>query len=79
MKKLTILISIFIFSTLLDAKACKELKSCEEACKYYLAGESKLDRDKDGVPCESLCKAPCEKPEEDKQEEASKDTNSSRK
>ncbi|MEK6482018.1 thermonuclease family protein [Catalinimonas sp. 4WD22] len=35
---------------------CKEMTSCEEA-KYYLehCGLTRLDGDKDGVPCESLC------------------------
>lgn len=35
---------------------CKEMSNCQEA-KFYLneCGVSKLDRDKDGVPCESLC------------------------
>ena len=36
---------------------CKEMTSCEEA-EYYLneCGLTRLDGDKDGVPCESLCK-----------------------
>lgn len=36
---------------------CKEMRSCEEA-KYYLnqCGLSRLDRDKDGIPCESICR-----------------------
>ncbi len=36
---------------------CKDMGSCDEA-KYYLkrCGVSGLDRDKDGVPCESLCR-----------------------
>lgn len=35
---------------------CTEMTSCEEA-KFYLknCGVEKLDRDKDGIPCESLC------------------------
>lgn len=35
---------------------CKEMSSCAEA-KFYLneCGVGKLDRDKDGIPCESLC------------------------
>ena len=38
-------------------KTCGEMNSCNEA-KYYLTicGLSKLDGDKDGTPCESLCK-----------------------
>ena len=36
---------------------CKEMSSCEEA-RFYLekCGLSGLDRDKDGIPCEALCK-----------------------
>lgn len=36
---------------------CKEMRSCEEA-KYHLeqCGLSRLDRDKDGIPCESICR-----------------------
>ena len=37
-------------------RTCKEMSSCEEA-KYYLSrcGSARLDGDKDGLPCESLC------------------------
>lgn len=41
-----------------DAKRyCNQMTSCEEA-KYYLehCGLSRLDGDKDGIPCESLCR-----------------------
>ena len=36
---------------------CREMTSCEEA-KFYLqqCGRSSLDGDKDGVPCESMCR-----------------------
>jgi endonuclease YncB( thermonuclease family) len=36
---------------------CREMTSCEEA-KFYLrqCGRSSLDGDKDGVPCESICR-----------------------
>lgn len=39
-----------------DKQYCGEMSSCEEA-KFYLnqCGLSRLDRDRDGVPCESLC------------------------
>ena len=39
-----------------DKKTCKQMKSCEEA-KFYLekCGLKKLDKDKDGIPCESIC------------------------
>ncbi|MCB1764513.1 MAG: endonuclease [Candidatus Competibacteraceae bacterium] len=38
-------------------RRCGEMASCEEA-KFYLTkcGVGSLDRDKDGVPCESLCR-----------------------
>lgn len=35
---------------------CGQMSSCEEAKYFYnTCGLSKLDRDKDGVPCETLC------------------------
>jgi hypothetical protein len=37
------------------AQSCRSFKTCEEAMKSYKAGNTKLDRDKDGIPCESLC------------------------
>ena len=35
---------------------CTQMQSCEEA-RFYLSkcGLDKLDKDKDGIPCESLC------------------------
>jgi len=38
-------------------KTCGQMTSCAEA-KFYLnnCGVSSLDRDKDGIPCEDLCK-----------------------
>lgn len=37
-------------------RTCSQLESCEEA-RFYLTqcGVSSLDRDNDGVPCESIC------------------------
>lgn len=37
-------------------RICKEMDSCEEA-RFYLTqcSVSSLDRDNDGVPCESIC------------------------
>ena len=37
------------------AQTCKSFSSCSQAVQSYRSGNSKLDRDKDGVPCESLC------------------------
>ena len=38
-------------------KSCDDMVSCDEAY-YYLntCAKTSLDRDKDGIPCESLCK-----------------------
>ena len=38
---------------------CKNLSSCAEACSYYNQGYYRLDRDRDGIPCENLCSTPC--------------------
>ncbi len=37
-------------------RTCKDMDSCADA-RYHLeqCGMDKLDRDNDGVPCESLC------------------------
>ena len=37
-------------------KYCKQMRTCEEA-EFYLkeCGLTRLDRDKDGIPCESIC------------------------
>ncbi|OBX05928.1 cold-shock protein [Gallibacterium genomosp. 3] len=68
MKKLLLIISVLLLTqSALAAKQeyscddgkryCKEMRSCEEA-KFYLnqCGVGRLDRDKDGVPCESICR-----------------------
>ena len=35
---------------------CTRLKSCKRAAfEYEHCGHLKLDRDRDGIPCESLC------------------------
>ena len=34
---------------------CKDFLTCEEFMKKIKAGATYLDRDGDGVPCESLC------------------------
>ena len=40
-----------------DKISCKDMSSCDEA-KFYLknCGLGKLDRDGDGIPCETLCR-----------------------
>ncbi len=40
-----------------ERKTCGEMASCIEAVyKLTMCGHSRLDRDSDGVPCETLCK-----------------------
>jgi len=34
---------------------CSDLSTCEQAMACLAAGNESLDRDKDGIPCESLC------------------------
>lgn len=48
------------FSCAGGRKYCKQMSSCAEAC-YYLTqcGYSGLDRDKDGIPCENVCRRRC--------------------
>ncbi len=57
MKKLIffILFSFFFSSFSHAAPTCKQMKSCAEAKKYLKQGHKRLDRDKDGVPCENIC------------------------
>lgn len=37
------------------AQSCKSFSTCEEAMRSFKNGNSKLDGDGDGVPCEKLC------------------------
>lgn len=46
---------LVLFTSPALAETCKSFHSCEEAMKAYKAGNTKLDRDKDGIPCEKLC------------------------
>ncbi len=40
---------------------CGALESCAEACGFLRqCGMKKLDRDTDGIPCETLCTRPCD-------------------
>ena len=40
---------------------CSKMTSCDEACFYLTqCGLTRLDRDKDGIPCEKLCSNQCE-------------------
>lgn len=37
------------------AQSCSSFASCAEAVNSLKSGNTKLDRDKDGIPCEKLC------------------------
>ncbi|MCZ6657331.1 MAG: thermonuclease family protein, partial [Gammaproteobacteria bacterium] len=48
---------IFASGRLADKNYCGEMSSCEEAYQYFSQrGLSHLDGDRDGVPCEALCR-----------------------
>jgi len=50
------LLGVFLLSAAAaQAQNCSSFSSCAEAVASYKAGNSKLDRDKDGIPCEKLC------------------------
>ena len=36
-------------------RVCGQMVSCEQAKLALKCGNTRLDRDKDGVPCESIC------------------------
>jgi len=60
MAKSSLLAALLLGSLLLSAgsamaQTCSSFKTCKEAVASYKAGNTKLDRDKDGIPCESLC------------------------
>jgi endonuclease YncB( thermonuclease family) len=35
---------------------CKEMTSCDEAKRYLACGVTTIDGDRDGIPCEALCR-----------------------
>ena len=42
---------------------CGGLQTCTQACGFLnQCSAASLDRDKDGIPCESLCSKPCDTP-----------------
>ena len=36
-------------------RVCGQMANCEQAKQALKCGNKRLDRDKDGVPCESIC------------------------
>jgi hypothetical protein len=47
--------TLFLFSGAALAQNCSSFSNCAEAVASYRSGNTKLDRDKDGIPCEKLC------------------------
>lgn len=41
------------------APYCKNIRSCSRACFLLQCGFSRLDRDRDGIPCENVCRRRC--------------------
>ncbi|WP_316016137.1 excalibur calcium-binding domain-containing protein [Roseobacter sp. HKCCA0434] len=38
------------------SKTCGQMRCCEEACFHLVVcGDTARDRDRDGIPCETLC------------------------
>ena len=53
--------AILVSTVLISGEAlakyrCSDFSTCEEAIKVLKAGATYLDRDGDGVPCETLCR-----------------------
>lgn len=60
MIKIVAFVSVFIGSLVLGsgsamAQNCSSFSTCKQAVDSYNDGNTKLDRDKDGIPCESIC------------------------
>ena len=55
MRPLLLAIALIATGSAALAQTCKSFSNCEEAVESLRSGNSRLDRDKDGVPCESLC------------------------
>lgn len=55
-KSITIVSFLLAFSThSAMAQNCSSFSTCRQAVDSFNDGNTKLDRDKDGIPCEKLC------------------------
>lgn len=43
-------------STPAAARTCKQVSTCEEAVRLWCGGYGRADADKDGIPCENVCR-----------------------
>ena len=51
-------ITLLSFPVIADAKSCKKYSSCAEVINDYPSGNfGRKDRDKDGIPCENVCRS----------------------
>ena len=41
-------------------RSCKAASTCREAVEMWCGGYAGADRDKDGIPCENVCKSKAE-------------------
>lgn len=41
-------------------RGCKAVSTCREAVEMWCRGYAGADRDKDGIPCENVCKSKAE-------------------
>lgn len=52
------LLLLFSFTAEVSAKSCKKYRSCAEVIADFPNGKfGRKDRDKDGIPCENVCKS----------------------
>ncbi len=52
------LIVLLVSAGLAEAASCKSYKNCRQAVKNWCAGNHPgADRDKDGIPCENVCRS----------------------
>lgn len=42
---------------LAQRRSCKAASSCEDAVRMWCDGYSGADRDRDGIPCENVCRS----------------------
>jgi hypothetical protein len=55
MRALLLLASFWVLPLGAEAQTCPSFRTCGEAMRSFLNGNTRLDGDGDGVPCESLC------------------------
>jgi hypothetical protein len=55
---LVLIIVVFIITGPANAASCKSYRTCAQAVKAWCEGSHPgADRDKDGIPCENVCRS----------------------